>query len=46
MPNNTINFDFTSLYPNVMKQHNINPKHLRTILRKAKIKKLFNLEVI
>lgn len=43
MPDNLLNFDFTSLYPGAMKSYNINPKDLRTLIRKEKIKKLFNL---
>lgn len=38
-----LNFDFTSLYPNTMKQFNINPDEIRVIIRKNKIKKLFDL---
>lgn len=38
-----INFDFTSLYPNTMRQFNIVPTEIRAIIRKNKINKLFDL---
>lgn len=38
-----INFDFSTLYPGVQKAYNIKSPHLRAILRKKKIKKIFNL---
>ena len=38
-----INMDFVSLYPGVQKAYNIKTPHLRTMLRKQKIKKIFNL---
>ena len=38
-----INMDFVSLYPGVQKAYNIKTPHLRTMLRKMKIKKIFNL---
>lgn len=38
-----INFDFATLYPSVQKVHNIRTPHLRAMLRKIKIKKIFNL---
>ena len=38
-----INFDFATLYPGVQKAYNIRIPHLRAMLRKNKIKKIFNL---
>lgn len=38
-----INMDFVSLYPGVQKSYNIKTPHLRAMLRKVKIKKIFNL---
>ena len=38
-----INFDFTSLYAHSQKVYNIKPNNFRTIKRKQKIKKIFNL---
>lgn len=36
-----INMDFTSLYANVQKVHNIMTRHLRAFQRKVKIKNIF-----
>ena len=40
-----VNLDFTTLYPQVQKSYNagVHPPYLRAILRKGKIKKIFNL---
>lgn len=38
-----IDFDYVDLYPNIMKSFNIYPDNPVAILRKNKIKKIFNL---
>lgn len=38
-----VNLDFATLYPGVQKAYNIKIPHLRAMLRKNKIKKIFNL---
>lgn len=40
-----MNLDFATLYPQVQKSYNagVHPPYLRAILRKRKIKKIFNL---
>lgn len=38
-----MNFDYSSLYPRIQKPYNIIPTKLKSILRKRKIKKLFDL---
>ncbi len=43
MAQSIINLDFATLYPGVQKAYNIKNPHLRVILRKNKIKKIFNL---
>ena len=41
--NQVINFDFNSLYPGIMKTHNIRPDRPRIIRRMNKIKGIFSL---
>ena len=36
-----VNLDFATLYPGVQKSYNIIPHHIRVMLRKNKIKKIF-----
>lgn len=36
-----VNLDFATLYPNVQKAYNIKTPHLRAMLRKKKIKNIF-----
>lgn len=38
-----MNLDFATLYPGVQKAYNIKTPHLRAMLRRVKIKKIFNL---
>jgi hypothetical protein len=38
-----VNLDFATLYSEVQKTYNIKTPHLRAMLRKVKIKKIFNL---
>lgn len=38
-----IDLDFATLYPSVQRAYSIKAPHLRALLRKNKIKKIFNL---
>ena len=37
-----VNFDYTKLYPSIMKIHNIKPDGIKSFIRKKKINQIFS----